>query len=108
AKLRAYLWPGNVRELRNAIERAVLLLKGRTIGAGDLALGGAGAERAALAELEAMVLPPEGFDLARLNQVEMHLLRQALERTNHNQVQAAQLLHVSRDRLRYRLQKYGL
>ena len=30
--LLAYAWPGNVRELRNAMERAVILMPGRTIG----------------------------------------------------------------------------
>ena len=34
--LTAYHWPGNVRELRNVVERAVVLAKGRMIGAGEL------------------------------------------------------------------------
>ncbi|CCK79855.1 sigma-54-dependent transcriptional regulator [Desulfobacula toluolica] len=33
--LKSYDWPGNVRELENAIERAVVLSKSRTLGAGD-------------------------------------------------------------------------
>jgi two-component system response regulator HydG len=33
--LTAYDWPGNVRELENAIERAVVLSKSRTLDAGD-------------------------------------------------------------------------
>ena len=36
AALQAYTWPGNVRELENAIERAVVLARGDTIGAGEL------------------------------------------------------------------------
>jgi NtrC-family two-component system response regulator AlgB len=36
AALIRHHWPGNVRELRNAIERAVLLGKGRRIDVGDL------------------------------------------------------------------------
>jgi DNA-binding protein Fis len=55
-----------------------------------------------------MALPPEGFDFDKLRRLESHLLRQALERTNNNQTQAAKLLNLSRDRLRYRLQKHGL
>jgi len=108
SKLRRYAWPGNVRELRNAIERAVLLGKGRTIGADDLVLTGSGPKRNWAWEAQDFALPSEGFDLARLNLLEEQLLRQALERTRNNQVQAAQLLNVSRDRLRYRLRKYGL
>jgi len=55
-----------------------------------------------------MALPPEGFDFDKLRRLESHLLRQALDRTNSNQTQAAKLLNLSRDRLRYRLQKHGL
>ncbi|WP_300465442.1 sigma-54 dependent transcriptional regulator [Desulfobacula sp.] len=33
--LKSYDWPGNVRELENAIERAVVLSKSRTLDAGD-------------------------------------------------------------------------
>ena len=33
--LKAYDWPGNVRELENAIERAVVLSKSRTLGSED-------------------------------------------------------------------------
>ena len=35
-RLLAYHWPGNLRELRNAIERAVILTQGQTLGAPDL------------------------------------------------------------------------
>jgi two-component system, NtrC family, response regulator AtoC len=106
ARLRKHSWPGNVRELRNFIERAVLLCKGPTIGADDIVVGAD--ERAWPCNLEQFTLPDDGFDLKKLAELETRLLRQALERTHNNQVRAAQLLHVSRDRLRYRLQKYGL
>jgi len=106
-KLRRHSWPGNVRELRNAVERAVLLSRGESLKATDFYLGGI--ERPdTTSAIDDFTLPPDGFDLARLNKLEESLLKQALERTNNNQVHAAQLLHVSRDRFRYRLQKYGL
>jgi two-component system response regulator AtoC len=107
ARLRQHSWPGNVRELRNTVERAVLLCKGPAIGADDIVVGGAH-ERISGCNLEQFVLPDDGFDLKKLAELEMRLLRQALERTHNNQVRAAQLLHVSRDRLRYRLQKHEL
>jgi len=49
-----------------------------------------------------MVLPPEGLVL---DDVEMSLVRQALERSAGNQTKAAELLHISRDQLRYRMKK---
>ena len=59
-------------------------------------------------DIDNFALPPEGFDFDKLRKLESHLLRQALARTNNNQTQAARLLNLSRDRLRYRLQKHGL
>jgi DNA-binding NtrC family response regulator len=50
-------------------------------------------------------LPPDGVSL---EEVERQLLTQALERTGGNQTQAAQLLHINRDQVRYRIEKFGL
>jgi len=102
-KLMSYTWPGNVRELRNAIERAVLLCKHEYLDADDFVLGRATDQPGeAIAGLQ---LPPGGVNLAK---VEEQLVRQALDRTHGNQTHAASLLGLSRDQLRYRLQKYGL
>jgi transcriptional regulator with GAF, ATPase, and Fis domain len=49
-------------------------------------------------------LPAEGLDVEAL---ERDLVRQALERSNGNQSRAAQLLGMTRDQIRYRLEKYG-
>lgn len=105
--LHKYSWPGNVRELRNVIERAVLLCKDETIAADDIVLGRAESHTWEW-DIENFVLPPNGFDFEKIRALESHLLRQALARTNNNQTQAARLLNLSRDRLRYRLQKHGL
>jgi two-component system response regulator AtoC len=101
--LRSYPWPGNVRELRNAIERAVLLTKNEVLAPEDLVLGPTKQRSEAMAGVP--MLPPGGVDLAV---VEEQLVRQALNRANHNQTQAAALLGLSRDQLRYRMQKYNL
>ncbi|MBN2445433.1 MAG: sigma-54-dependent Fis family transcriptional regulator [Phycisphaerae bacterium] len=106
-RLLAYDWPGNVRELRNVIERAVLLHAGETLTADDIAVGRV-EERPWEWDIERIALPPEGFDFEKLRRLEHHLLEQALVRTNNNQTQAAKLLNLSRDRLRYRLQKHNL
>ena len=50
-------------------------------------------------------LPPEGLNL---EEVERQLLTQALERSGGNQTQAAQLLGINRDQVRYRIEKFGL
>ncbi len=106
-RLASYDWPGNVRELRNVIERAALLCHGEMISAEDIAVGRSG-EQPWDWDIERIALPPEGFDFEKLRVLEYHLLRQALERTNNNQTQAAKLLNLSRDRLRYRLQRHNL
>ncbi|MHC4064906.1 MAG: sigma-54-dependent transcriptional regulator [Planctomycetota bacterium] len=103
AQLRSYAWPGNVRELRNVIERAVLLSKESCLGPGDFVLTSPQTRRASTAGIP--VLPPTGGKLAV---VEEQLVRQALSRANDNQTQAAALLGLSRDQLRYRMQKYNL
>ncbi|GAC1398854.1 MAG: hypothetical protein NVS4B12_03060 [Ktedonobacteraceae bacterium] len=51
-----------------------------------------------------MHFPPEGVDLRPLlNDIEQPFICEALERCSGNQVQAAALLDMSRDQLRYRL-----
>jgi two-component system, NtrC family, response regulator AtoC len=98
--LESYRWPGNVREMRNAIERAMLLASGDWLQAEDFA----GLTRTA-APAQPFQLPPEGVNL---EDVERHLLIQALERANGNQTQAGQLLGINRDQVRYRVEKFGI
>jgi DNA-binding NtrC family response regulator len=100
-----YAWPGNVRELRNVIERAMILEDGDEITtkylprgvAGDSAIPGTRAKGS-----EQFHLPPGGISL---DEVELSLVRQALERSGGNQTKAAELLDISRDQLRYRMKR---
>ncbi len=101
--LRGYTWPGNVRELRNVVERAVLLCKDSVLKPVDFVLGTPGGQSVNASGIP--MLPPGGVDLAV---VEEQLVRQALTRASNNQTQAAALLGLSRDQLRYRMQKYDL
>jgi DNA-binding NtrC family response regulator len=100
---RHYHWPGNVRELRNVIERALILEDDDVITTKyvprNLAAG-PNAERDGADEI--FRLPPAGTSL---EQVEMSLVRQAIDRSGGNQTRAAELLGISRDQLRYRLKK---
>ena len=105
AKLMAYPWPGNVRELRNVCERLCILLAGRTIEENSLppeVLSRMPLASGASGEIQ---LPEQGINL---EQVEIDLIRQALERTNGNRSRSAKLLGISRDTLLYRMQKYGI
>lgn len=99
--LKQHAWPGNVRELRNVIERAVLLCKNSEIGTDDLVLG----KSAVTPTHDSFELPPGGISLQT---IEEQLVRQALDRTGNNQTKAAKLLHISRDQLRYRMERFGL
>ena len=92
-------WPGNVRELRNAMERAVLLADTEELTVDDFLLP---VTRAHQAQGQAIVLPEEGLDLDALQD---ELVRQAIARTSGNQTRAAQLLGLSRDQIRYRLER---
>lgn len=107
ARMAAYGWPGNVRELKNVIERAVLLCKGDTITPDDVVVGTL-EPPPTLWDFEHMPLPDGGFDLDKLQVLESRLLKQAMDRAQGNQSRAAKLLNVSRDRLRYGLQKHGM
>ena len=51
------------------------------------------------------ILPESGISLEN---VEKDLILQALERSNHNKAEAARLLNVSYDTLRYQLKKFDL
>ncbi len=102
AWLRAQPWPGNVRQLANCIERAMILCDGARLELRHVAAGAHAPEAAAAA---AIALPPGGVSL---DEVERTLLQQALARSGGNKVQAAKLLGLTRNTLRYRLEKYAL
>jgi two-component system response regulator AtoC len=101
----AYRWPGNVRELKNLIERAMILGDGDTLIMehlpAEILNQGSGQGK----KMEGFRIPPGGISLEK---VEQDLVRQALEMTRGNQTKAAKLLDISRDALRYRLQKFGI
>ena len=100
-KLAAYHWPGNVRELENIIERAMVLARSDSIGADDVHLDQA---RATALQGEVAFLP----DGMTLDQYEQQLIREALNRADNNKSQAARLLGLTRNALRYRLSQMGV
>lgn len=101
---RGYEWLGNVRELRNVIERASILEDGEFVTTEHLPNDLIGKNSPAAKGNLSFILPDEGI---ALEEVEMILARQAMERMSGNLTRAARLLHISRDQLRYRLKKDG-
>jgi DNA-binding NtrC family response regulator len=97
----SYHWPGNVRELQNIIERACALAKGVILKVDDIHLD----SRPARAVNGANNFLPEGLTL---EQWEDEMIRESLRRANGNKSQAARLLGLSRNALRYRLSKIGI
>jgi DNA-binding NtrC family response regulator len=100
-KLVAYHWPGNVRELENVIERSLVMAAGTELDSGDIKLESAPRPRA---QGDAHFLP-EGMSL---DQYEQDIIKEALRRADGNKSQAARLLGLTRNALRYRLTQMGL
>ncbi len=110
ATFSAYAWPGNVRELRNAIEQSVIMARSDVLYPSDLSFSGDLSVAAAIPIASAVqplatTIPPGSLSLGEM---ERTLLVQALERSGGNVSKAARLLGVSRDTLRYRIDKYQL
>ena len=115
AILKQYHWPGNVRELKNAIERAILLGDEDIIQPKNLLIDHRPKEQRTqvtkptveIADTgEVKVAFPSGG--ISIEAVEKKLIEEALRATRWNTSKAAQLLHLSRDTLRYRMKKYDL
>jgi DNA-binding NtrC family response regulator len=102
-KLMAYNWPGNVRELENVIERSIVLCGRSTLQAEDIRLDMSPARSKAASQANHFL--PEGLSL---DDYEQSIIREALKRADGNKSQAARLLGITRNALRYRLSQMGL
>jgi transcriptional regulator with PAS, ATPase and Fis domain len=99
--LTAHHWPGNVRQLDNVIERSVLLCLGSRLEASDIRLDSASRPKSS----EPGPFLPDGMTL---DEFEQSVLREALRRANGNKSQAARMLGLTRNALRYRLTQMGI
>jgi len=98
-----HTWPGNVRELENALGHAAMMAVGDMIDVEDLppAVRQGHSGTAAMAA----AAPDEA---GSFEDHERQLLAEALERSAGNQSEAARILKISRDRMRYKMAKYNL
>jgi len=91
--LRQYPWPGNVRELENAIERAVVLSKSRTLGSGDFSF-------------LSTSLPRK--ETPSLKEVEQAYILEVLDTCEWNITHAAKILGINRVTLHKKIDRSGL
>jgi two-component system response regulator HydG len=92
--LKQYNWPGNVRELENAIERAVVLSKSRTLGVADLSF------------LQAsQALPGKRLSLLEMEKV---YVKEILRECGWNITQAAKMLEINRVTLHKKIKRFKL
>jgi DNA-binding NtrC family response regulator len=104
-QLSRHSWPGNVRELENVLGHACMMAMGEMIDVEDLPP----MIRRADTPLEFKASAAEPFESApSLEDHEKELLAEALERAGGNQSEAARILRISRDRMRYKMAKHNL
>ncbi|SEQ18495.1 sigma-54 specific transcriptional regulator, flagellar regulatory protein A [Ectothiorhodospira magna] len=119
--LERYDWPGNVRELANLMERLSIMYPGETVSPADLpARFRAGLTDQELEDAEKGIgpgdgipsptdLPPSGIDLKEyINDLEINLIRQALDRSEGVVAHAAKLLGMRRTTLVEKMRKYSI
>jgi two-component system response regulator PilR (NtrC family) len=104
--LMKYPFPGNVRELENIIERSVALETSNIVLPENLILTGSVQE---LNRFSNGDIPKDGVDLnEELAKYEKHLIEKALKKARGSKTKAAEILQVSFDSLRYRIEKLGI
>ena len=101
--LLSYDWPGNVRELQNVIERAVILAGDSAVDLDHLPVGMAPRSPTLVALPEADVC----FD-QEMENFERRLILHAYEKCHRVKAQTARMLGIDRNRLRYKLKKFGV
>jgi two-component system response regulator AtoC len=104
-RLLSYPWPGNVRELQHALERAVLVARGREVTLGDLPEslqhgGGEGGLGGAIA--------PSEVPAGSLEEIERASILKALDATRWNKQAAAALLGLRRPTLYSKMRKHNI
>jgi len=111
--LSRYDWPGNVRELENVIGHACMMVLSDTIDVADLPEPVRSPESSTTGSTRALpdtvaAAPESAPTASMLEDTERRLISDALAKASGNQSEAARLLRIGRDALRYKMKKYGL
>lgn len=106
--LMGHAFPGNIRELENIIERGVAMETSNIILPENLTLT-TGADREEVEKPIDLDIPDGGIDLnAELEKIEKRAIEKALVKTKGSKTKAAEMLSVTFDSLRYRIEKLGV
>ena len=108
--LMEYPFPGNVRELENIIERSVAMETSNIILPENLHMSVNLMEVSSFADADIPVwsIPSDGINLNdEVAKYEKHLIEEALRKAKGSKTKAAEMLQVSFDSLRYRIEKLG-
>ena len=101
-----YAFPGNIRELENIIERSVAMESSNIILPENLLLSTSTDAGAANLNIE---IPDKGINLnAELEKIEKKFIEKALQKAKGSKTKAGELLQVTFDSLRYRIEKLGI
>lgn len=106
--LARHSWPGNIRELENALGHAAMMAMGDTIDVEDLPASVRKFDTGRLAMEAAAEAGVSQNAEPSLEDHERELLADALARAGGNQSEAARILRITRDRMRYKMAKYNL
>ena len=104
--LEDYSWPGNVRELENVVQRLVLMVPGEVITAKHVPHQ---ILYASTAKQESLLIPEAGISFdEEIAKIEVAYLEAALRRTDGRKAEAARLLRIDPQKMKYLCRKYNL
>lgn len=104
--LEDYSWPGNVRELENVVQRLVLMAPGEVIASKHLPQQ---ILYASTAKQESLLIPEDGISFdEEIARIEVAYLEAALRRTEGRKAEAARLLRIDPQKMKYLCRKYGI
>ncbi|NOU00505.1 MAG: sigma-54-dependent Fis family transcriptional regulator [Gallionella sp.] len=103
-----YCWPGNVRELRNTLEQTVLFAEDDLIEANQMTFCPWLLQDGLEGAVGKLSENSSALGVTKVSDMERDIVVKALEKTGWNVSKTAKLLDMSRDMLRYRIEKYQL